>query len=227
MVSQHKVIVRALKHELKKQGKTYLDLARDLELSESTVKRMFALHSLSLERLGQICTFLEMEISELVQSIDDNTRRIEQLSLEQEKELVSDTRLLLVAISLLNRLSYSQILQTYEISEFESVQLMAKLDRMQIIDLLAGNRVKLRISRNFSWRPGGPIQKFFENSLKAEYFDSRFDQPGELQRFVFGMLSRRANAELKAKLASWWRNSTHYTTMTSTSHWKSVSVPAW
>ena len=78
---------------------------------------------------------------------------------------------------------------------------MAKLDRMQIIDLLAGNRVKLRISRNFSWRPGGPIQKFFENSLKAEYFDSRFDQPGELQRFVFGMLSRQANAELMGKIA--------------------------
>lgn len=199
-MSQHKAIIQAVKNELKKQGKTYLDLAHDLQLSESTVKRMFALNAISLERLDQICSVMEMEITELVQSMEQDNKRIEQLSAEQEKELVSDTKLLLVAISLLNKCSYSEILETYDISEHESIRLMARLDRMQIIDLLPGNRVKLKISRNFSWRPNGPIQKFYENSVKAEYFDCQFNDSGELQLFVTGMLSKKSSVELINKL---------------------------
>lgn len=199
-MQQHKAIVQAVKNELKRRGETYQDLAQGLALSESTVKRMFALNAFSLERLDQICDFLEMEITELVKSIEQDERRIEQLSVEQEKELVSDTKLLLVAISLLNKLSYSEILEIYDISEFESIQLMARLDRMQIIDLLPGNRVKLKISRNFSWRSGGPIQGFFEKSVKAEYFDCSFNDPGELQIFLHGMLSRKSNSELIDKI---------------------------
>lgn len=199
-MSQHKAIIQAVKNELKKKGKTYLDLARDLQLSESTVKRMFALNAISLERLDQICSVLEMEITELLQSMEQEKMRIELLSAEQEKELVSDTKLLLVAISLLNKCSYSEILENYDISEFESIQLMARLDRMQIIDLLPGNRVKLKISRNFSWRPNGPIQKFFEKSVKTEYFDCLFNNSGELQLFVSGMLSKKSNTELINKI---------------------------
>ena len=197
---QHKAIVQAAKNELKRQGKTYQDLALGLNLSESTVKRMFALNAINLERLDQVCDFLEMEITELVSSIERDKKRIERLSVEQENELVSNTKLLLVAISLLNKLSYSEILEIYDISEFESIQLMAKLDQMQIIELLPGNRVKLKISRSFSWRPAGPIQKFFEKSVKAEYFDCPFNASGELQIFVHGMLSRKSNAELIEKI---------------------------
>ena len=199
-VSQHKAIVQTVKNELKKQGKTYQDLARELKLSESTVKRMFALNAISLERLDQICSVLEMEITELVQSMEQDKKPIEQLSSEQEKILVSDTKLLLVAISLLNKCSYSEILESYDISEFESIQLMAKLDRMQIIELLPGNRVRIKISRNFSWRPNGPIQKFYDKSVKAEYFDCQFNNLGELQLFVPGMLSKKSNAALINKI---------------------------
>lgn len=197
---QHKAIVQAVKNELKRRGKTYRDLALGLGLSQSTVKRMFALNAFSLERLDQICGFLEMEITELVHSIEQDKKRIERLSADQEKELVSDTKLLLVAISLLNKLSYSEILEIYDISEFESIQLMAKLDRMQIIELLPDNRVRLKISRNFSWRPDGPIQKFYEKSVKAEYFDCQFNAAGELQLFVSGMISRKSNSELIDKI---------------------------
>ena len=197
---QHRAILQTVKAELKKLGITYQDLACQLQLSESTVKRMFALNAVSLERLDQICAVMNMEISEIVQSMEQQAKRIEQLSLEQEKELVSDTRMLLIAISLLNKWSYAEILETYDISEFESTRLMARLDRMQIIDLLPGNRVKLRISQNFSWRPDGPIQKFFENSVKTEYFDCKFNKQGELQLFVTGMLSKKSNAELIARL---------------------------
>ncbi|MCP4980072.1 MAG: helix-turn-helix transcriptional regulator [Gammaproteobacteria bacterium] len=199
-MSQYKAIVQAVKNELKKQGKTYFDLARELKLSESTVKRMFALNAISLERLDQICLVLGMEIIELVQSIERDKKRIEQLSHEQEKELASNTKLLLVALSLLNMCSYAEILETYDISEFESIKLMAKLDRMQIIELLPGNRVKLKISRNFSWRPNGPIQKFYEKSVKAEYFDCQFNGLGEMQLFVTGMLSKQSNSELIKKM---------------------------
>ena len=199
-MSQHKRIVQALKRELKKQGKTYGDLAAYLDLSESSVKRMFALSVINLERLDQICSFINLGFPELVLSMEQAAARIECLSVDQEKELVSDTRMLLVAISLMNKWTADEIIDTYEISEFECTQLMAKLDRMNIIELLPGNRVRLKLSRSFEWLPQGPIRRFYERSVKNEYFNSTFDGPGEIQFFVSGMLSRKSSAELLTRL---------------------------
>lgn len=86
-------------------------------------------------------------------NIDLTTR----LSLAQEKELVSDIKLLLMAHFLINGLLFSEVISDYDISESEGVQLLAKLDRMRIIELLPGNRVKMMISKNFQWIDNGPI----------------------------------------------------------------------
>jgi hypothetical protein len=82
----------------------------------------------------------------------------------------------------------------------ECVRYLTRLDRHRIIELQPGNRIRPLISRTFSWRPDGPIQRYFRARVEAEYLGSRFERPDELFLFVSGMLSRRASAELIAKL---------------------------
>jgi hypothetical protein len=199
-MAQTKQIVETLKQELRKQGITYRHVAGTLDLSEASVKRLFAERSFTLERLGQICELLNLEVSELMQLMEKNIELTRELTLEQETELVSDIRLLLMAHFLMNKLEFKEIIDIYDISETEGIRLLAKLDRMKIIELQPGNRVRLMVHKHFQLIPGGPIQKFYERKLQTEFLQSKFNGGGEYHNYLSGMFSRAANAEIIRKI---------------------------
>ena len=199
-MAQSDELVTALKSALRARGLTYAMLAPKLGLSESSVKRMFARSNFTLKRLGQVCEAADVELSELVVRSEESHRNIDQLSEEQERTLVSDTKLLLVAFLLLNYRTVDSILASYRIAELEMVQLLARLDRLKIIHLLPGNRVRMRLSRTFSWRRNGPIQKLFESKMQSEFFQSRFNGPSELRLVLNGMISEHSLAQIHDRL---------------------------
>ena len=199
-MSQTVALVQALKRALKAKGITYADVAARMDLSENSIKRLFASCGFSIERLEQICELVDMEISDLVQLMLENSRRIEMLTEEQEREVAGDIKLLLVATCVLDRWAAQEILNIYKLTEHECIKLLAKLDRLKIIELLPKNRVKVIVAKNFRWRPGGPIQQFFQSTVQPNFFDSEFQQPGEKLLFNSGMLSRGSNALMMKKL---------------------------
>ena len=199
-MSQPKLIIKTLKKELRKQGINYKQVADKLGLSEASVKRLFAEHSFSLDRLSKVCELLNLEITDLVHEMEKNIELTQQLTLEQETELVSDIKLLLMAHFLMNKLSFEEIIKIYDISSTEGIRLLAKLDRMKIIELQPGNRVKLMFAKDFRLIPGGPIQQFYQKTVQQEFFNSSFDGNGEFRIFVSGFFSRAANAEIIRKL---------------------------
>ena len=199
-MSQLRPLIDTLKQELRKQRITYKDVSVALELSETSVKRLFAEAAFSVKRLEKVCELIHMDISDLVHQMERNIELTTELTREQEEELVSDVKLLLVALLLMNRLGFEDIIATYDISEPEGIRLLARLDRMKFLELLPGNRVKLMISPNFQWIARGPIQRFFESKVQLEFLDSSFTGPGQLRIFASGMLSRAANAEIIRKM---------------------------
>lgn len=199
-MSQTRPIIDTLKQELRKQGVTYKQVAQGLELSEASVKRLFSEYSFTLSRLGQVCALLNLEIGDLIHQMEKNINLTTHLTMEQEQELVADTKLLLMAYFLMNKLEFSDIIRIYDISETEGIRLLARLDRMKIIDLLPGNRVKLLISNNFKWISNGPIRRLHDQIIQSEFVDSKFDGPGEFHNLISGMLSRTANAEIIRKM---------------------------
>jgi DNA-binding Xre family transcriptional regulator len=199
-MSQIRPLVDTLKQELRKQRITYKQVSESLGLSETSVKRLFSEGTFSIKRLEKVCELLHLDISDLIHLMEKNIELTIQLSLEQEQELVSDTRLLLMALLLVNKLKFEEILNVYDITETEGIQLLARLDRMKMIELQPGNRVKLMISRNFEWLPDGPIQQFFESKVQLEFLNSSFNGAGEFRVFASGMISRTANTELIKKM---------------------------
>ena len=199
-MSQLRPLIDTLKQELRKQRITYKDVSVALDLSETSVKRLFAEAAFSVRRLEKVCELIHMDISDLVHQMEKNIELTTELTREQEEELVSDVKLLLVALLLMNRLSFEEIISIYDISEPEGIRLLARLDRMNFLELLPGNRVKLMISPNFQWIARGPIQRFFETRVQLEFLDSSFTGPGHLRIFASGMISRAANAEIMRKM---------------------------
>src|SRR5512133_2471243 len=132
-------LVATLKRRLKIQGMTYRDLAAALGLSEASVKRMLASQRLSLERVVAIANVLGFTLAELAHEAALGEKRLHTLTEAQEKELVADARLLLVAVCALNQWEVADIVATYALTEAQCVQRLIKLDRLRLIALLPGN----------------------------------------------------------------------------------------
>lgn len=199
-MSQIPALISALKRELKARGFTYAQVARQLDVSESSVKRLFSQTQLSVSRLEQLCHLLDLEISDLVQKMSEERNRIAMLTAQQEREVVKNPKLLLMAISVLNNWTYEDITHTYLIEDHECIQLLAALDKLEIIELLPGNRLKLMVAKEFRWIPGGPVQQFFREQVQPEFLASTFAGPGDLLLFRSGMLSRASNAVMQKKM---------------------------
>ena len=182
------------------QGKTYADVAVELGLTEASVKRLFSQQSFSLSRLDKVCHLIDMEITDLVQLMTEQQQRLQQLSIEQEKEITNNVTLTLVAVCVLNRWTMDDILSYYHISETECIRYLAKLDRLKVIELLPKNRIRLLVASNFSWRENGPIQLFFQKKISQEFFNTRFSRDDECLIVLNGMFSSQSNAELQRRL---------------------------
>jgi transcriptional regulator with XRE-family HTH domain len=194
------LIVAELKRALRERGLTYAAVARHLAVSLATVKRLFASGDFSLERVERVCELLGVSLRELLERAAERGAPTNPLTLAQEREIVADPKLFLVTWLVLNRMSAEEMMRLYRFSEREIVRCLIRLDRLKVIELQPGNRVRLLVSRRFSWRPGGPVQRYIHEKLLREFLASTFIGAPEEFFFHGAMVSESVQAQLKRVL---------------------------
>jgi len=196
-VAERAVLVAELKRALREQGLTYVEVARALGLSLATIKRRFARGDFSLERFERICELADVGLRELLERAGQRSAPTRQLTLVQEREIVADPRLFLVTWLVLNRTPFEEITRSYRFTERELLRYFIRLDRLKVIELQPGNRTRLLVSRRFTWRAGGPVQRYLHQRLLREFLASSFT--GAQEEFVFhgATISREVLAQLK------------------------------
>lgn len=197
-MKQYQSLIETLKKQLKAAGFTYAKIAEHIDLSEASIKRIFALKKMSMERLEELCDLIQLDIEELVRINSHEKRQTSSLTLEQEQKLSQNKDLLLLAGCFMNQWSMEEIRATYDIPQL--IKLMNELDDMKIIEVLPHDRFKLLISRNFSWIKNGPIQHFFNTHVQSDFLASSFTQPNQHKLFRIGMLSPESRKKLIDKL---------------------------
>jgi len=197
---QSKRMVQALKQALRRRRVSYEQVARHLGLSLSSVKRLFSTGDFTLERIEAVCDLADIDLLELARLGNAERLRTMSLSEDQERELVDDPILLLVAVCSLNRWRFDRIVEKYRISETQLIGCLVRLDRLGLIELLPGNRIKPRIARGFAWLPDGPIQRYFVEHVQNSFLSGTFMPGKDVHRFSWGMLSPESAAMLREKL---------------------------
>ncbi|MBZ2208514.1 helix-turn-helix domain-containing protein [Massilia soli] len=192
-------LVDSLKRLLKSRGVTYGELASRIDMSEASVKRMFSQKNFTLQRLDQILDAAGIGFDEL-HAAQGAPKLISHLTLAQEKEIIGDPQLLVVAVSAMNHIGFDDIVRTYRLSEAQVTAGLLRLDKIGFLELLPNNRVKLLIARTFSWIANGPIQSYFRSEAAADYLNARFDGDGEVLGLVNVMLSKQSSAALIERL---------------------------
>jgi transcriptional regulator with XRE-family HTH domain len=183
-------LVVALKAELKAANITYADLASELGMSESSIKRVFSKADMPLSRIDDVLRVLRMDFAELARKVADAQPLRRELTLAQEKAVVADKRLLLLAICCMSQWTFEQIVTTYAYSDAECVAYLLVLDRLGIIELRPMNRYRLKVAKTFRWQPDGPVMTFFRGHVVDDYFSGGFDGEGEMLMLVHGQIGR-------------------------------------
>jgi transcriptional regulator with XRE-family HTH domain len=193
-------LVDLLKRRLRSHGITYAQVAARLDLSEASVKRLFSRRDFTLQRIEDVCRAAGIDFADLARELIQEPAGVTHLSIEQEREIISDPRLLLVALCAVGNWTFEQIVDTYDIPRVDCIRYLTRLDKRRIIELLPQNRIRPLISRTFAWLPDGPIQRYFRERIEAEYLGSAFDGTNELFLFISGMLSKKSTVELIGRM---------------------------
>jgi transcriptional regulator with XRE-family HTH domain len=189
-MSSTQSLVAAIKQELKAARMTYADLAQALGMAESSVKRMLAKGDMSLSRVDEVCRALKLDFAELARRVADAQPLLKEMTLEQERAVVADKKLLLVAICVLSQWTLEQITAAYRLGEADCVKYLARLDHIGIIELRPLNRYRLKLSKAFRWRPHGPVMNYFREHALLDYYAGGFEGVGEGLMLVHGSISR-------------------------------------
>lgn len=183
-------LVSALKKFLRAKGLTYRDVATALKLSEATVKRVFASESFSLQRLEEICEFLDISVYELARiAAQEEQRPVSTLSVEQEQALADDPRLFSYFYLLVNGWIPSRIKRKLQIDEVQSNKALSKLHRLRLIELYSRHRLRLLTARTIAWRKGGPVRRRYEQQVRDEFLGVDFEATAGLLKFETAELS--------------------------------------
>jgi DNA-binding Xre family transcriptional regulator len=176
-VEEARQVVEILKRTLKMRGVTYRTLGKRINLSEASVKRIFAERTFSLKRLEQVCRALDMSIADLVKMIDRKNYAATALTLSQEAALAKDGALLSYFYLLLNGWTDAQIRRHYEFEEQQTQALRERLVELDLIEALPKRGYRLMVSRQIIWRPDGPVRRAYEQRVQQEFLRSAFTGP--------------------------------------------------
>ena len=199
-MSDTALLIDVIKQELKAQDMTYADVAQTLEMSESSVKRMFSKKEMPLTRVDDICRLLNTDFAEIARRVSQATPLMTELTYEQETAVSQTPQMILCAICVLSYWTFEQIVETYEITEAQTTACLLTLNKLGVIELKPLNRYRLKVAKTFKWRSDGPIRQYFLQHVVGEYFAGRFDREGETLMMVHGSINRAVAASYVDRL---------------------------
>ncbi len=207
-MTQTEIFVTALKQLLKQNGRTYKDVAKALDLSEASIKRKFADNNFTLSGLENILKSIDLDLEDLFGVARKSQFKDTQLTLEQEIQIASDPKLLLITVLALSHWSLEEIISHYSMPKSDCISYLITLDKLKLIELRTNNQIKLLIPIDFTWRVGGPIQNFFLKNIAVELLSTKFDDKRNALVCLNGMMTAagmEAMEQGRKRLASQFR----------------------
>ena len=183
-------IMASLKRLMRARAVTYAQLAKRIDLSEASVKRIFSRATMTLSRLDQICQALESSIQEITRLAgEQHSETPETLSVEQEKSLAADPKLLACYYLVANGRSGSEIDAELGVDDKRVRRWFVTLLALRLIELRSGLRARARTSSAIRWRKDGPVSRLYERQVRQEFLQSQFSDSNEGLHFRSAELS--------------------------------------
>ncbi len=197
--------MNAVKIALKSRGYTYQDLALELKMTESGVKKLFQAKDISLSRLIDIAEVIKIPVANLVRLAQSDEIEEVILSPKQEDVLLKNPILFRIYWRLIIENQTLQEVQKKEKLSLKDLNtLLIKLERLELLKVGKDKQVRLGRKGLFRWSGEGALVKklnkewselVLERSLRTKKSNL------SLHRLSALFLSQNSILELKQELS--------------------------
>jgi transcriptional regulator with XRE-family HTH domain len=203
-MSEKKRILEAIRMRMRRNGTTYLQLAKKLKVSEVTIKRYFSEERLPLEMLDQVCRALDAGLDDMLSDLKAyNYAQIDTFSESQEEALGANEFLFVVFFMVARGFSFAEIdagLQPRDTAAL--VRALRELEELQLVQYQSDSDLRSLVSCNARFSPGGALWKKYSAVGIEEFFSSDFEKADEHFKLAVGYLSHEHAMTIRRKLDS-------------------------
>lgn len=198
-MGQKSQLILGLKKILKTKDINYLELSKKIGMSHSNMRRMFSAEHMNLDHLDEICKALDVSFKDLCQAMEEEVRPVGQFSLEQEKALAKNQELFSLFYILATGLTLQEVIHRHHFEKRPLELLLLKLDKLGLIELHAGNRVKCLHGTDIKWNAGGPLEQKYKDQARREFWNADFEGSDERSSHLYSKLGPYSMAVVKRK----------------------------
>ena len=155
------LIIKNLKLILKSRKITYQQIARKTGSSESGIKKIFSGSDCSVKKLLLICDAADISFAELI-AVCNQSRSFETVEVPEEQQtffLENPDYFHFYWRLAIEEVDLEEIAQRYKLSAKQQFRYLKKLDDFNLIELHAGNKIKLPRKGLTSWGKNGPLMR--------------------------------------------------------------------
>ncbi|GEM_PF-1634856 len=142
-----RLIIDSLKALTKTQSMTYKDLAKELSLSEVSIKRVFSTYECSLSRLSELCNVLNTSLLEVSKiAIKRSQNQSYYLTDEQDSYFSKAPFSFFIFREIYRGKAFKEVQEEFNIDQNKLIKILAKLEELRLLELHPNNRIKILIS---------------------------------------------------------------------------------
>ncbi len=138
--SQSEFFIKALKSRIRETRFKYIDLAKELGISEAGVKKILNNNDISISRAFQICNALGIDISEVISAAEENLVAEKQFTDQQINYFLKQPNLFFFYMRLAyEKKELDELKREHRLSDNDVFKLLKKLDDLGLIKLGSNN----------------------------------------------------------------------------------------
>lgn len=169
--SDCRALLQTLRVVLKARQFTYAKLAKNLRVSEVTVKRWFSGQTCSLQTVFKICDSVGISFFDVAALARQDQEVDYVLSEGQEKFFAANPAAFGILRSLHRGLRPSAIAEQWRLSPERLFRLLRKLEKFALLDVLPGNQVRLKVVGNIRSQHQGPLSRVILRPQIIQFLD--------------------------------------------------------
>ena len=209
MRSQLDVMMEVLRELLRQHGLRFADVATRLGVTERTVTRWFSADSVETAVLEQMCALIGIDFFTLCElagkRIDSRPSRP---TIQQEQELADSPLLTYLFAQICKGWTAQELRDDIDIPEPVLVGHLIRLDKVGLIDLLPGNEIRLRTSKDMLLNPNGPYARNLNRWLGEVFKDPNVDEDNAAWVCDFMKLTPASREQLARKFRALMQEAT-------------------
>lgn len=202
-LNEYRAAIEILKRALKRRGLTYREIAKGIGLSESGVKKIFLASDGSFQRIAAICRYVGLSLAEIV---EDRRTVAVGFSEKQQKAFLKDPALFhFYWLLVYERRSLQQAQDDLNLSKAEAFRLARKLDVLDLIKLLPGDRLRIPSIKAVRWTGDGEfIRTIYRNWSRSliERIAKPENEEGDLFLLRYLQMTHKTYGEFLAALSA-------------------------